>query len=246
MQQPLLAGYSILVVEGELFIVAACRLSCRVPEPRFTGRWASAKLCSMPATPVAKIMTDRPIKLDQHRGIAAQKATEIRRLLAEVEDNEKALRQRQEELETQLLAIPAASWSEAAEKARYLLGIFAATSIAQDPRRQKLIANVLEDFERLSRPKERGSTNRQRSPGVHRTPRLWRIRASPGGPQLSGCASRSGTNAPCWADPGNVRLGRRSDRDTISVVFLSGTDCCHQPFLSQTGPPRSVRCPQGY
>jgi hypothetical protein len=101
-------------------------------------------------------MTDRPIKLDQHRGIAAQKATEIRRLLAEVEDNEKALRQRQEELETQLLAIPAASWSEAAEKARYLLGIFAATSIAQDPRRQKLIANVLEDFERLSRAEGEG------------------------------------------------------------------------------------------
>ena len=101
-------------------------------------------------------MTDRPIKLDQHRGMAAQKATEIRRLLAEVEDNEKALRQRQEELETQLLAIPAASWSEAAEKARYLLGIFAATSIAQDPRRQKLIANVLEDFERLSRAEGEG------------------------------------------------------------------------------------------
>ena len=101
-------------------------------------------------------MTDRPIKLDRHRGMAAQKATEIRRLLAEVEDNEKALRQRQEELETQLLAIPAASWSEAAEKARYLLGIFAATSIAQDPRRQKLIANVLEDFERLSRAEGEG------------------------------------------------------------------------------------------
>ena len=102
-------------------------------------------------------MTDRPIKLDQHRGMAAQKATEIRRLLAEVEDNEKALRQRQEELETQLLAIPAASWSEAAEKARYLLGILASTLIAQDPRRQKLIANVLEDFERLSRAEGEGT-----------------------------------------------------------------------------------------
>ena len=45
-------------------------------------------------------MTDRPIKLDRHRGMAAQKATDIRRLLSEVEDNEKALRQRQEELET--------------------------------------------------------------------------------------------------------------------------------------------------
>ena len=106
---------------------------------------------------MAELMTDRPIELDQHRGMAAQKATEIRRLLAEVEDNEKALRQRQEELEAQLLAIPAASWSEAAGKARYLLGIFASTSIAQDPRRQKLIANVLEDFERLSRAEGEGT-----------------------------------------------------------------------------------------
>ena len=96
-------------------------------------------------------MTDRPIKLDRHRGMAAQKATDIRRLLAEVEDNEKALRQRQEELETQLLAVPAESWSEAVGKARYLLGLLASTSIAQDPRRQKLIANLLEDFARLSR-----------------------------------------------------------------------------------------------
>jgi len=96
-------------------------------------------------------MTDRPIKLDRHRGMAAQKATEIRRLLAEVEANEKALHQRQEELETQLIALPASTWPEAADKARYLLGLFASTSIAQDPRRQKLIANVLYDFERLSR-----------------------------------------------------------------------------------------------
>ena len=70
---------------------------------------------------------------------------------SEVEDNEKALRQRQEELETQLLAVPAESWSEAVGKARYLLGLLASTSIAQDPRRQKLIANLLEDFARLSR-----------------------------------------------------------------------------------------------
>ena len=104
----------------------------------------------MPSGP-GDIMTDRPIKLDRHRGMAAQKATDIRRLLAEVEDNEKALRQRQEELETQLLAVPAESWAEAVGKARYLLGLLASTSIAQDPRRQKLIANLLEDFARLSR-----------------------------------------------------------------------------------------------
>jgi hypothetical protein len=95
-------------------------------------------------------MTDRTIDLDQHRGMSAQKATELRRLMADVEANEKALRLRQDELEAHLLAAPAANWREAAEKARYLLNLFAATSAAQDPRKQKLIAAVLADFERLS------------------------------------------------------------------------------------------------
>jgi hypothetical protein len=49
-------------------------------------------------------MTDRTIDLDKHRGIAAQKATEFRRLLADVEANEKILHFRQEELEAHLLA----------------------------------------------------------------------------------------------------------------------------------------------
>ena len=96
------------------------------------------------------IMTDQPITLDGRRGMAAQKATEIRRLLAEVEANEQSLRARQEELEMQLIAAPATTWFEAAQKARYLLGLFAATPIAQDPRRKMLIENVLEDFTRLS------------------------------------------------------------------------------------------------
>jgi hypothetical protein len=50
---------------------------------------------------------------------------------------------------TQLLA--AHGWPEAAEKACYLLKLLATTPIAQDPRRQKLIANVVQDFERLRR-----------------------------------------------------------------------------------------------
>ena len=96
-------------------------------------------------------VTDHTIPLDRHRGMAAQKATEIRRLLAEVAANEKVLRERQEELEVQLASVQAATWLEAAEKARYLLALLAGTPIGQDPRRQKLIANVLEDFVRLSR-----------------------------------------------------------------------------------------------
>jgi hypothetical protein len=95
-------------------------------------------------------MTEKTIELDQHRGMAAQKATDIRRALADVEANEKALRLRQDELESQLIAAPAASWPDAAEKARYLLNLFAATLTSQDPRRQKLIASVLADFKRLA------------------------------------------------------------------------------------------------
>jgi hypothetical protein len=95
-------------------------------------------------------MTDKPIDLDERRGMAAQKATDLRRLLAEVEANERALRQRQDELESHLVAAPATSWHEAAEKARYLLNLFSATPAAQDPRRQKLIVAVLDDFKRLS------------------------------------------------------------------------------------------------
>lgn len=95
-------------------------------------------------------MTDKPVELDAHRGMAAQKATELRRLLSEVVANEEALRLRQQELEAQLLAFPAQSWEEAAEKARYLLSLFASSPTAQDPRRQMLIARVLEDFANLS------------------------------------------------------------------------------------------------
>ena len=95
-------------------------------------------------------MTDKTVDLDHHRGMAAQKATTLRRLLADVEANEEALRLRQDELESHLLAAPAANWQEAADKARYLLNLFAATIVAQDPRRQKLIAAVLADLKRLA------------------------------------------------------------------------------------------------
>jgi hypothetical protein len=96
-------------------------------------------------------MTDKTIDLDRHRGMAAQKATELRRLLADVEANERDLHRQRDKLEAHLVAAPAANWYEAADKASYLLSLFAVTTTAQDPRRQKLIAAVLADFERLSR-----------------------------------------------------------------------------------------------
>ena len=96
-------------------------------------------------------MTDKTINLDKRRGMAAQKATDLRRLLSEVEANEKVLRQRQDELEAHLLAAAATTWPEAAEKARYLLGLYAATLTAEDTRRRKLVAAVLKDFDKLDR-----------------------------------------------------------------------------------------------
>jgi hypothetical protein len=96
-------------------------------------------------------VSDDPAVLDEHRGMAAQKATEIRRHLAEVEAQQAALEQRQAELERFLLAAPSASWAEAVEKARYLIMLLANTSAGRDPRRQKIIAGVLDDFRRLSR-----------------------------------------------------------------------------------------------
>jgi hypothetical protein len=95
-------------------------------------------------------MTDKRSTSTSTAGWAAQKAADLRRLLANVEADQSALRRRQDELEAHLLAAPAANWREAAEKARYLLTLFAATLTSQDPRRQKLIAAVLADFERLS------------------------------------------------------------------------------------------------
>jgi hypothetical protein len=95
-------------------------------------------------------MTDKPVDLDQHRGMAAQKATDLRRLLAEVSANENALRATQDKLEAQLIAAPAANWQEAADKVRYLLSVLAATPSGQDPRRKILIQAVLDDFDRLS------------------------------------------------------------------------------------------------
>ena len=66
-------------------------------------------------------MTEKTIDLDEHRGMAAQKATDLRRTLTEVEANEEIIRLRQGELESHMLAAPAANWQEAADKAGYLL-----------------------------------------------------------------------------------------------------------------------------
>jgi hypothetical protein len=95
-------------------------------------------------------MTDTPVELDKHRGMASQKATDIRRVLAEVEANAKIQRDRQGTLESQLLSTQAASWPEAAAKARYVLNLYAAGLAPTDTHHRDLVAAVLADFARLS------------------------------------------------------------------------------------------------
>jgi hypothetical protein len=95
-------------------------------------------------------MTNDPVELDEYRGMNAQKDTEIRRQLREVQFDQAVLQERQAELEKFLFVTPAVTWAEVAVKARYLIQLFAATVEAQDARRQKLIANVLDELTRLS------------------------------------------------------------------------------------------------
>lgn len=98
----------------------------------------------------ACLVTDKPLDLDKHRGMAAQKATDIRRALADVENNARQLRERQEVLENQLLAVQATSWPEAAAKAKYVLNLYAAGLPSGDTRHRDLVAAILADFARLT------------------------------------------------------------------------------------------------
>jgi len=95
-------------------------------------------------------MVEKTDDLDLRRGMAAQKATLLRRSEGAVRADQRALKTRQEELEHFMLAAPAKTWSEAAERAAYLLKLFADSPTAEDPRRQKLIHSVLADLDRLA------------------------------------------------------------------------------------------------
>ena len=96
-------------------------------------------------------MTDEPISLDEHRGMMAQKATELRRRTAGVVADQAALEAKRAALEEQLIAEPAADWHEAAEKMRYLILLFGEAA-SGNPRRAKLIERVLADLGRLDDP----------------------------------------------------------------------------------------------
>jgi hypothetical protein len=90
-------------------------------------------------------------QLDSRRGLKAQQDTIARRQQRRVAADQAAIRSRTAVFEQQLARAPARTWPEAADKARYLLTLFAASVDCHDPRRKQLVESVLADFERLVR-----------------------------------------------------------------------------------------------
>jgi hypothetical protein len=93
--------------------------------------------------------TTPPVVLDDHRGMASQVETDARRHRSDVEADQAALERGRAELEKFLFAAPAADWSDAAQKALYLLRLFDATPDARDPRLKHLIEDATADLNRL-------------------------------------------------------------------------------------------------
>ena len=96
-------------------------------------------------------MSNEPLDLDKHRGMAAQKATDLRRTLVEIESHARELRDRQTALENQLMFLPAETWPDAAAKARYVLNLYFTSLSPEDTRHRNLVAAVFDDFARLTR-----------------------------------------------------------------------------------------------
>jgi hypothetical protein len=90
-----------------------------------------------------------PVVLDDHRGMISQKETDARRHRSEVEADQAVLERNRAEFEKFLFAAPAADWTDAAQKALYLLRLFAISPDARDPRLKHLIDDATADLNRL-------------------------------------------------------------------------------------------------
>jgi hypothetical protein len=114
----------------------------------------SPSLPPVAPTPEEAPVREEPVDLDTRRSAGNLIAADIRRhSLRDFEADQNELRKRQEELEAQLLAEPARTWTEAAARAQYLIRRYAETAEAQDARKQKLVARALGDLARLMEEK---------------------------------------------------------------------------------------------
>jgi hypothetical protein len=89
----------------------------------------------------------KAIDLDRRRGMAAQLATEKRRLSRAIALDQRQIRARRQAMEKHLFGAAATTWPEAIDKMRYLL--MRLGEISGDPRVHRMIQSVLADCERL-------------------------------------------------------------------------------------------------
>lgn len=100
-------------------------------------------------------MTDRPIDLDGHRTADGKIISELRRKAVNRDTAPDARPIMTDiDIDAALLVQPARTWIEAMEKAAFLLGRYAATKDADDPRIQKLIKRAESDLARLRKREE--------------------------------------------------------------------------------------------
>jgi hypothetical protein len=90
----------------------------------------------------------KAIDLDGRRGMAAQLATQKRRLNRAIAIDQRQIRARRQAMEKQLFAAAATTWPEAIDKMRYLL--MRLGEISGDARVHRMIQSVLADCERLA------------------------------------------------------------------------------------------------
>ncbi len=100
-------------------------------------------------------MTDRPIDLDGHRTSQEQNNSELRRNTVNRDGASGAHPKTSDiDLDVALSVQPARTWVEAMEKTMFLLGRYAATIEANDPRIQKLIQRAESDLARLRKSED--------------------------------------------------------------------------------------------
>ena len=100
-------------------------------------------------------MTDHPINLDDRRSVASRLESGIRRRAANSGSSpDVGCGKVDAELDAAMLAGPACTWIEAADKTRFLLERFSATPEARNARVQKLIGRVMCDLARLKKREE--------------------------------------------------------------------------------------------
>jgi hypothetical protein len=97
-------------------------------------------------------VSDEPLDLDKHRGMAAKKTTDIRRVLADVENNARDLRDRQggarKPTSVGSGCFPAGGGRQGT---LHLLNFYATGLAPTDTRHRDLVAAVFADFARLSK-----------------------------------------------------------------------------------------------